>query len=95
MTQPPANRQDEAVGRLRAFLAGEIHQNAGAFYDDLSFVLDALSAGAAEREKLAGALNYIATNDVAYLVTPEPGAKGYPGHCGHVARQALRDAGRL
>ncbi|HVK42697.1 MAG TPA: hypothetical protein VM471_09490 [Phenylobacterium sp.] len=40
------------------------------------------------------ALAYIAENDRSYLVAPTPGAKGYPGHYGHVARQALSSQGR-
>lgn len=52
--------------------------------------IDDLTALLASHRKMREALEYIGKNDIAYLVAPTPGAKGYPGHYGHTARQALQ-----
>ena len=55
---------------------------------------DNANSAQALADRYEKALAYIAENDRSYLVAPTPGAKGYPGHYGHVARQALSSQGR-
>lgn len=55
---------------------------------------DSANSAQALADRYEKALAYIAENDRSYLVAPTPGAKGYPGHYGHVARQALSSQGR-
>lgn len=50
---------------------------------------DAVGAILAEREVMRGALAYIAENDIAFMVCPRPVPRGYPGHYGQIAKDAL------